>query len=82
MRSTGNHWRQKYFNWRLETPRLNALIIINLYGLFNYYKPEKAIDKLYFGFKQYRHTKTYASYLEAKIKKNEDFEEHRQKKYL
>lgn len=62
---------------------MNDLIIIKFYGLFNYYKPEKAID-LYFGFKQYRHTKTYASCLEAKIKKkkNADFEEHRQKKCL
>lgn len=41
MRSTGNHWRQKYFNWRLETPRFNDLIIIHLYGFLNDYKPEK-----------------------------------------
>lgn len=42
----------------------------------------KAIDKLHFGFKKYRLTKTYASCSEAKILKNADFEEHRQKKYL
>lgn len=43
----------------------------------------KAIDKLYFGFKQYRHAKTYASCLEAKIfKKMQILKNIDKKKYL